>query len=269
MVQVGDSILYEQDVRGRIPAGITSEDSVLLYDAIVQNWIEKRLLVDVAELNLPTIERIERMVEEYRLQLLTNEYRRVMAEQNVGRVSSDSVRSYYLKHLDQLRLQHPLAKGVYVKVSASAPQLRDIRQWLSSNDPADIAELERYGLQGAMQYDDFRDTWVSWQSLTELIPSRFGDPEDFLKPGFLFDREIGGAVYMLHITEVMPAGETMPYEFARNEVSRILADRLRAGYDADLLRTLYDRAVRTDIIKKGGYVPRKFRDDNAAPNPKP
>lgn len=259
VVQIGDSVLTEHDVKSRIPAGITSEDSVMLYDAIVQSWIEKRLLVDVAEVNMPTIKRIDRMVEDYRLQLLTNEYRRVMAEQNAGKVSEGSVLAYYNKHREELRLQQPLVKGVYIKATSRSTHLGDIRKWIASDNPDDIAALERYGLQGAMQYDDFRNTWVSWQSLSELIPYQFGNTAGFLHKGYLFNEEIEGSVYMLHLTDIMPAGEIMPYEFARDEVSRILADRLRAGYDADLLRTLYDRAIKNKTIKPGGYVPAKFR----------
>lgn len=262
VVQVGDSTLYEQDVLSRIPSGITSSDSALLYDAIVQNWIEKRLLIDVAEVNLPAIERIERMVEDYRLQLLTNEYRRVMAESNTGKVSPDSVKSYYVRHREELRLKSPLVKGIYVKMPPRSRHLGEIRGWMLSGDSTDIAQLESYGLQGAMQYDDFRHTWVAWQSLAGLIPYNFGGNTGFLTPGYLFDREIDGAQYLLLVTEVMPEGEIMPFEFARNEVSRILADRLRASYDADLLRSLYRRAISDKTIAPGGYVPRKFRTGN-------
>lgn len=259
VIQLGDSVLMESEVYARIPAGITSEDSMLLYDAVVQNWLEKRLLLDVASLNLPAIERIEKMVDDYRLQLITNEYRRVMAESNLGIVSPEEVKEYYQSHRDQLRLQYPLVKGVYVKVSGHSKMLSDIRRWLSSDDTADIEQLEKYGLNGAMQYDDFRDTWVSWKSLSELVPWRFEPDNGFLTEGFLFDKKIGSSVYMMRITEVIPAGEIMPYEFASNEIARILADRKRSSYDSDLLRNLYNEAVRSKKLQVSGYVPMKFR----------
>lgn len=262
VVQLGDSILRERDVYSRIPAGITSSDSVLLYDAIVQDWLEKRLLADVAELNLPTIERIEKMVEDYRVQLITNEYRRVMAESYSGSVSEEEARRYYDKHREELRLQSPLLKGVYVKIAAGAPHIDDIRRWLSSDDAADIETLENYGLGGAVQYDDFRDTWVSWRTLSELIPWRFGgDDGDFLEEGYVFDRTIGSSVYMFRVTEVMRNGEVMPYAFARNEITRILADRKRSSYDSDMLRRLYDDAAASKRLHAGGYVPMKFRKE--------
>lgn len=259
VIQLGDSVLYEHEVYARIPAGITSQDSAMLYDAIVQDWLEKRLLVDVAELNLPAIERIEKMVEDYRMQLITNEYRRVMAESNVDAVSDAEIARYYNAHRDELRLQWPLVKGVYVKVSSYASHLEDIRRWISSEDLQEIEQLENYGLRGAMQYDNFKDTWVSWKSLSELIPWRFDESADFLVKDFVFDKTIGSSVYMVRILDVMPEGEVMPMEFARKEISRILADRKRSSYDSDLIRQLYDDAVKSKRLHSGGYVPLKFR----------
>lgn len=259
VVQIGDSVLYENDVLTRIPAGISSSDSAALYDAIVESWIEKRLLIDVAELNLPAVERIERMVDDYRTQLLVNEYRRVMAESNTGTINEDSIRKYYDLHRAELTLRQPLVKGIYVKIDASSPRLAEVRKWVRNDSPDDIAELERYGLRGAVQYDDFRETWVSWQSLSEIIPYRFRDTSSLLVPGGMFDRETGGYVYLLNVTDILKEGEPMPYEFARNEISRILADRMRASYDDNLLSTLYRNATKSKKLKSGGYVPRKFR----------
>lgn len=265
VVQLGDSVLRERDVYSRIPAGITSADSLLLYDAIVQDWLEKRLLADVARLNLPAIERIEKMVEDYRMQLITNEYRRVMAESYGGEVSESDVKDYYDRHREELRLQWPLMKGVYVKIAAGAPHIDDIRRWLSSDDSGDIETLENYGLGSAVQYDDFRDTWVSWKALSELIPWRFGDNSDFLSEGYMFDKMIGSSVYMFRVDEVMRSGEVMPYTFARNEIIRILADRKRSSYDSDMLRRLYDDAVASKRLHPGGYVPAKFRNKKETP----
>ena len=263
VVQIGDSILYEGRVKAGLPAGITPEDSALLYDAIVESWIEKRLLVDVAELNLPTVERIERMVEDYRLQLITNEYRRMMAEANSSEVKEEDAKRYYREHLDEMKLQYPLVKGVYLKMAAGSPQLEEVRAWVASGDPNDISRLENYGLGGAIQYDNFLDTWVSWNSLEETIPYRFNKEVDSVSPGFLFDKRIGSAVYILKIREVLPKGEVMPYEFARTEISRRLANLNRSDYDTDLLKRLYKDAVASKFLKPGGYVPSKFRDVNA------
>lgn len=263
IVQIGDSILYESQVYSQIPSGITSQDSMMLFDAIVQNWLEKRLLIDVAELNMPDVERIERMVEDYRMQLITNEYRRVMAEANSDTAKEEEISRYYDMHRDELRLQWPLVKGIYVKVGVKTPHLDEIRHWISSSKKEDIRQLENYGLSKAMQYDNFSDNWVSWKAISELIPHRFDKIDTIPESSFLFEDTIGSSVYMLQITDVIPRGEVMPIEYARKDISRVLADEKRSNYDSDLLRKLFSQAKSSGKLKPEGYVPMKFRQTEA------
>lgn len=260
LVQIGDSVLTEEAVLASIPSGISPQDSAMLYDAIVQNWVERRLLVDVAALNLPTIDRIERMVDEYRMQLITNEYRRVMTESNLEAIEETELRDYYNAHKAELRLNAPLVKGVYLKVASRSPALGEIREWIRSDNPSAIEQLEHYGLNGAVQYDNFTDTWVSWKDIAEHIPYRFEESDGNLPyKGYTFEDTIGECVYFLHVKDMMKEGEVMPFEFACNDMRRILADRKRASYDTDLVQKLYSEAVKTNKLKQHAYVPIKFR----------
>jgi hypothetical protein len=150
-------------------------------------------------------------------------------------------------------------KGIYIKVPSNAEQLSEIRKWVQSAKADDIDQLEKYGLKGAMQYDYFVDTWIAWQSVADLIPHRFADPETFLKPGYIFDTSYDGSEYLLHITDVLHTGTQMPLEYARDEITEALTDSRRESYDNNLLRSLYRKAVTDKKLKVSGYVPQKFR----------
>lgn len=108
LMQVGDSTLTRSQVIQQIPSGLDIADSVRLFDAIVENWLEKYMLSEVARLNIPDIDRIENMVQEYRRQLLSNEYRRVMAQERVKNLPIDSVKAYYDAHIDEFVLAEPI-----------------------------------------------------------------------------------------------------------------------------------------------------------------
>lgn len=259
LVQVGDTALTRSEVESRIPRGLATEDSLRLFDAVVQNWVEQQLLVQEAKITLPSLERIDAMVEEYRLQLLANEYRRLLAGRGTDVPTEDSIRAYYAQHHSELILDRPLVKGLYIKIPSSSDQTASIRKWLFSGEQEDVDKLEQYGLKGAMQYDDFRDTWVEWNTIANLIPNRFGEPGSFLQSGYRFDRDISGAVYMLSITDVMPAGREMPAEYARNTITDILSDRMRMAGEDDLLQRLYKDAIRNKRLKEGSYTPMRFR----------
>lgn len=76
LLQIGDSILTQQAVVEQIPNGLSANDSVNLFDAIVKDWVNTLLLQKVAEENLPNLEKINQMVDDYRSKLIILEYRK-------------------------------------------------------------------------------------------------------------------------------------------------------------------------------------------------
>ena len=80
LVSVGDSSLTLREVLADIPSGISPEDSTEMFHAIVDNWIRDLMLYGVAVKNVPDIDRIERLVNDYRNNLIIASYLRQMEE---------------------------------------------------------------------------------------------------------------------------------------------------------------------------------------------
>lgn len=260
LIQVGDSVLTRNMVTSSIPPGLSASDSLKMFDALVEAWVERNMLLQLAGSKLPDIEKIERLVELYREQLLANEYRRIMASDNVNGVSLESIQQYYESHPEQFCLKNPLIKGIYLKVSADSSRIRDLRKWLDSAGDEDIDSLENYGLKGAMEYDYFSDIWIDWQAVADRIPYRFNDADKFVSDTKLFEWEDNGSVYMLRITGFMKSGEMKPLPFAESEIrDRLLEDR-RGDYDRKLLESLYMDGKKENRIKPGAYTPCKYRN---------
>lgn len=259
-MQVGDSILTREQVLAQLPAGISAIDSARLFDAIVEEWLERNMLVDVAVKNLPDMARIDRMVEQYRRRLLADEYRRLMAAENAGAVVPDSVKARYDRNREAYRLDTPVIKGIYVKLPATAPQLREVREWVRSSTPAAIDELESYGLKGAMEYDYFDDQWVAWDEIARRIPHRFSSPETVIGIGKTFETTVDGITYLLHVTDAIPAGEIMPFDFARPRIEQTMIEEQRDSYDRRLLREIYLRELKNRRVHPGSYIPLRYRD---------
>lgn len=259
LISVGDSALTRAQVKRLIPEGLSAADSARMFDDIVQSWLERNMLVNMAGGNIPDLDKIDRMVEQYRLQLLANEYRRAMARDHAAGVNADSVRAYYNTHPAEFKLQAPAIKGIYVKVSARAPQSDRLRAWMRSAKPSDIDQLEAYGLKGAMEYDYFGDTWVAWESIAERIPHRFADPDQAVASGPLIECEEDGSLYLLRILESIPSGELMPFDFAEAEITRQFMERNREAYDRTLLHSLYDKGRKEERVRPGSYTPVAYR----------
>jgi hypothetical protein len=253
----GDETLTYEQVLSSIPSGLESSDSLALFNAIVDNWIEERLLRNLAEENIEDPAEIERMVEDYRRELVVTQYRRKMKEDSRREVSDKEVRTYYDRQGDNMRLEHPLIKGIYIKIPEDAEQRDDVRRWIKEASSRSADRLEKYGLKGAMQYDWFMDKWVDWQVIADQIPYRFGNSDEFVKDNNDFELTLGGSTYLLHISDRLLSGDKMPYEFAAPIVRETLLSSRRAQYERSLLRSLYNKALKEGKLQRNNQETNK------------
>lgn len=245
---VGGDVLTRRDVASKVPAGVAAEDSAALASAYVRSWINMRLIEQVASKEVD-MQQIDRLTAEYRSELIMSQYRRAMAQQADGTFSDDSLRSYFDSHQEDFRLERPLIKGVYLKVPEDAQNLAIIRRLYKSERPVDIDKLEKAALGNAIHYDYFRDSWVDWEQVENRIPLDFsGENFDKISKRQNVDFTADGFVYLLSVSDYLPAGNVMPYEAAMPLVrERLLAVRRRA-YDSRLLNDLYNRAVEDGTV---------------------
>lgn len=255
LVQIGDSVLTLSAVVDRIPTGLSAEDSTTLFRAIVDDWVKEQLLSEVAMRNIANSEKIEEMVRNYRNTLIINEYRAIMKRNHRSEANDKAIREYYIANADDMLLERPLVKGIYIKIPADAQQADKVRKWVFSAGKADIDKLEKYGLKEAMQYDWFGDKWVDWQVIADQIPYRFSDPDAFVKSSTNFETEHNGSLYLLHISEALTSGDKMPFDFARDRIADILSTEADRNYDGELVRSLYEKGVREGTVKPLTYNP--------------
>lgn len=246
---VGNDMLMPRDVNNAVPAGLSSEDSATFAKAYIRNWIDTRLVERVAAAEVD-MELVDRLTREYRDELIMSQYRRSMARQaQDGEFSEDSLIAYYDAHTSDFILERPMVKGVYIKVPSDAPGLSKIRRLYRSATAGDIDKLEKAVLGTAIHYDYFRDSWVDWEQIENRIPVELtpNDVPDIARRGYL-EAESQGFIYLLCVSDYIPAGKAMPYESARQLVRERMLNQRRRAYDTRLLNDLYHRAIDDGIL---------------------
>ncbi|MFG6388023.1 MAG: peptidyl-prolyl cis-trans isomerase [Muribaculaceae bacterium] len=245
---VGGSVLTTAEVAANVPPMLAPDDSATMARAYVRRWVDARLVSDVAASDID-MEQIDRLTEEYRLELIMDSYRRIMASRaDAAEFGIDSLKAYYNAHADEFVLERPLVKGIYLKVADQAPQLPRLRRLYRSDRPVDLDQLEKEAT-GAIHYDYFRDRWVDWEQIETRIPYDFASGADsFLRSGRPLEVSAGGFTYLLCISEYIGAGSAMPFEAARPLVRERLLNARRRQFDVVLLNGLRQRALERGIL---------------------
>lgn len=109
IVSVGNRYLTREMLDQVIPDGLSPRDSSAFADAYVRHWAEDELVYDVAQKNIPDVERIENLVDRYRRELFVHEYQKqILSEKLDAEISDDAVKNYYRTHLDKFVLKTPI-----------------------------------------------------------------------------------------------------------------------------------------------------------------
>lgn len=251
--------LTMESVVSRIPVGIDPADSAALFKEIVDVWVSERILGKLAQRQLPNIEEIERKAASYRNRLIAREYLRQMRESKEIKVPSDSVRRFYDVHKSELLTERPLVKGLYLKIPSSSEWLDEVRRLMADASDESMERIESHFGSEVLQYDYFANVWVDWQTVADLIPYRFYDPDAFLKSTRDFETSYNGSTYILHITDYLPSGSEQPFEFAKSKIEAILRQISLSAYEENLVVSLLEKGIKDGKVVKGEYDPVSHR----------
>lgn len=257
LVIAGNEYLTRDMLRRHMPPGIAADDSVAFARAYIRSWIDERLVATVVAGEVDMAE-IDRLTAEYRNELIMSQYRRTMARQATdGIFAEDSLQDYYEARKADFVLERPMIKGIYLKVPEDASNLATLRKLYKSERPIDIDKLEKAALNQAVHYDYFRDRWVDWEQIETRVPVDFVMPEKALSAHKPLEVTSGGFVYLLSVSDYLPAGSTMPFEAARPLIKERMLSVKRLAYDAALRNELLNRALSDGTVTFPGQNPLK------------
>lgn len=255
IVSVGDRYLTREMLDQIIPDGLSARDSSAFADAYVRHWAEDELVYDVAQKNIPDVERIERLVDKYRRELFVHEYQKqILSEKFDTEVSDDAVKNYYRTHLDKFVLRTPIIKGLFLKVAETSPELKNLKKWYRGKDHASVENIEKYTLHNIINYDYFYDRWISFEEVMSAIPYTVTDANRFLQTHTYLEVNDEGYWYLLNISDYLPAGAHMPIDFARTQIEEVLLNQKRMDFLHQMNKELYQQALENRKIKYYGRV---------------
>lgn len=244
IVTLGSSHLSLEDVRVTMPGGLSADDSVKYVKAYVSAWIDERLAMEVASDDID-MDEINRLTEEYRRQLIMAEYKRRMFDAQAAEIPEDTLKAFYTDYGSRMTLDRPMVRGVYIKLPEKASNIAVIRKLYRSAKRDDQDQLEKEVLKaGAVHYDYFRDRWIDWEQIETRVPHDFGaSSASWTHAGSNLDETYNGYVYLLQISEVLPAGTPLPYEAAKSLIAARLLNGARRKSDAALQHDLRQKAI--------------------------
>jgi len=250
IVKVFDDILYKNEISSHIPNNSSKDDSILMAETYIRNWISKKLLLNKALKNLAPNSEIEKKVEDYRTSLLIYNYKqKQIQEHKKFEITDEEIENYYKLHSNNFTLATPLVKASIVILQKNAPNLDDVREWIHSDKPEDHDKLLEYCYSKAIKYDNFNNKWIEAKSLVNLIPGDIRVIENEIKNLKYIEKEDGNNLYFVVIHNIKMEQTTPPIEYVKNEIKMILKNKKQLNFENELEKRINIEGRKKKYVK--------------------
>lgn len=248
LARVFDEYLYPSDVKEILSDAENKEDSLILIKNFTEKWAKKQVLKHLAETNLSNEKKdVSAELENIKTSILIYKYQQLFISEKLDTVISDKeFETYYNAHPNEFELDQCILKALFIQLPRSAPNPEKVRNLFGSSKERDIKKLDDYCNKFAFKYDDFKDQWISFNSINKMLPDRIEDPELFLKNNKQVEIADSSYYYFIHIKEFQLTGTPAPLEFAKNMITTILLTERKI----ELLNKLENNALKEEMNKK-------------------
>lgn len=233
---------------GMLPSGISAEDSTLIIEKFVKNWVRETAMLHEAEQNIPKGLDINQLVENYRASLVKHNYENIVVERLLDSVVTKAeLESFYEKNKDQYQLESPIIRCRFIKASQKAPQVGQIEKWWNSKTPSDELALENWCRTNATVHHLQEGTWYKVVDIGAYMPQGFltVDNVNNKKQFIQKDSEF---IYLFELRELISKTEIAPLAYIEDQAKKVILHKRKTQLLEELKDKLYDEALRNNGV---------------------
>ncbi len=242
IARVNDDYLYKSDIKKLISENTSPEDSTLVVNNYITRWATQKLLIGQAKINLTSdqLERFDKLVEEYKNDLLTDAYKNVIVGQQLDSVITESeYETYYKENIENFKLKNVLFKMRFVQLPENYEGLKTVKEKFSRYDQKDKEALNGHNFQFiASNLND--SVWIKKEVLLDALPILRTAKDDVLKKSNFSQLQDSLGVYLVKIEDVLNPNDIAPLPYIKPTLRQIIINKRKL----ELIRKL-----ETDITR--------------------
>lgn len=248
VARVNDVYLYKDDLMAIFTKDISKQDSIVLVNNYINNWIKQQLLLSKAQLNLENKkEEFEELVKKYRQDLFINSYKEAVVKQYLDTViTEDDVDQFYLNNNEIFKLNEELIMLKYIKIGKEDSNKNELAKLFKSTTAKDLERLKEKAL--FMKSHHLNDSiWIKYSDLINEIPIlKTEDKQLFLKKDHFIQKEDSLSLYLVTIKKVLKSNEIAPKSYITPAIKQMILHQRKLL----LLRNIEETLIKDATKKK-------------------
>lgn len=241
IARVNQTYLYPSD----IPIGGNSEDSTLLAEKFVTEWIKKQLMISRAENEVDLNEAaIDQKVLDYRYALTRSAYEKKFILENLDENISDAeIKEYYEGHSADFVLKQNIVRCLFVQLPKNAPRQKRFERDFQNYPQSDLQDLKSHANQYANRAFLEDSIWVDFNEVILTTPfEQILDKNRILRTRKYLTDSDNDFDYYLKILEYKMVDDVSPITFVRENIISILINKRKIALKRQLEEKVYNEA---------------------------
>ncbi|OJJ18266.1 hypothetical protein BKI52_25935 [marine bacterium AO1-C] len=259
VAQVGNSILYADELQGVTIPGMNPKDSIGLVKNYIDSWVKRELVLNEARGQSQVDQAdIKKKVQQFEYDLLRYSLeKQYVTEKLDTTVKKEEVDAYLKSHQGFLKLKENIIQGVFIKIPLATIQ-RDslantkIVRMLMNNGANRKKTLRDYCVKSA-EFCHLEDsTWVALDALISNSPfMEMANKTNLLNVSKIqpMSRRDEQYAYYLKLRDFKLADQEAPYEFAKSRIIELILQNRKVQLIKKLEEDLLKKAQKSKKIK--------------------
>jgi len=251
VAKVFGEYLYYKDIANIVSQEESAEDSAILVQTYINNWIQNKIMLHYANDYLKNQkEEIEKKTEDFKNSLLIHQFKKeLIAVNSDSTLDSDEIEAYYNSHYQEFKLNYSIIRGFFIKIPENSDGIENFKKLLYSNYDRDIDEIIIYINSVNGSFEDFTKNWVDFPTAIMKIPVVVENTNNFFKTNKFIETTKNGMYYFLFISDYITKGKTMPLEYAQENIVKILQKEQSNSILDKFKKEKYSEALKSGDIE--------------------
>jgi len=251
VARVNNSYLYKEDLKNIFTNNLTVQDSALIANNYINNWIKHQLLLSKAQINLENkTEKFEELVKKYKEDLFINSYKEVVVSQYLEtEITEDDIDEFYKDNNENFKLNEELVKLKYIKIGKDVLNKKELVKLFRSSKKEDLDSLNLKELF-LKSYHLNDSIWVKYSDLIVKIPIfKNEDKKQLLKKGNFIQKEDSLSLYLVTIKEVLNRNDIAPRSYITPTIKQMILQQRKLLLLRNIEETLIEDASKKQQIE--------------------
>tara|TARA_Y100000741_G_scaffold208082_1_gene158439 strand:- start:1285 stop:2109 length:825 start_codon:yes stop_codon:yes gene_type:complete len=249
IARVDNDYLFSSDLQKLNYDYKSKEDSLITINSFINKWALERILLRQSLINLSEekLTRIENLVQDYKFDLLANNYTEFVVSSKLDTIlSSIETYDFYSKNLNNFKLNSPIYRVKYINFLKNNVDRRQITRSFKRFNDSDKRFIDSLSFQFLDSF--LADTiWLNKGEIIKNIPfinsNNFEDY--FLKKRKYFEIKGETDLSLFNIIESIEANQIAPFSYVENVVANIVLNKKKLDLIENFNNEILNDAIKT------------------------